>query len=164
MNIIPDWRVLIVQGGGFILLLIIFKIFLFKPIFGILDARRQEIEGRYNDAEAERKTADDLKAQYEQRLLAVEEEIRGKITEAIKEGQAMREEILSESRSRADAILTKAQEEIQRERNTAMQELKTTVANLAVDAAGKLIEANLTTDKQRKLVDGFIDDLDEVSR
>jgi F-type H+-transporting ATPase subunit b len=164
LNIIPDWRVLIVQAGGFLLLLVVFKLFLFKPIMSVLDARRGEIEGGYKDAEARVQTAEELRAQYEQRLASVEEEIRGKITEAIKDGQRMREEILADSREKADGILTKAQEEIHREQEKAMVELKTTVADLAIGAAGKLIEEKLDPAKHRELVGRFIDNLDEVAK
>ena len=164
MSIIPDWRVLIVQAGGFLLLLVVFKLFLFKPIMSVLDARRGEIENGYKDAEARQQAAEELRAQYEQRLASVEEEIRGKITEAIKDGQRMREEILADSRAKADGILTKAQEEIHREQEKAMVQLKTTVADLAISAAGKLIEEKLDPAKHRQLVTRFIDNLDEVAK
>ena len=164
MNIIPDWRVLLVQAGGFLLVLLIFKLFLFKPIFDMLDARRKDIGNQYSDAEASRQLAEDLKAQYEQHLASVEDEMRVKITEAIKEGQAMREEIIADSRTQADRILVKAQEEITREKDIAVAELKNNVATLAVEAAGKLIEEKLDPEKHRQLIGKFVDELGEVSK
>lgn len=162
MNIIPDPRVLIVQAGGFLLLLIVFKLFLFKPIMGILDARRREIEGQFSEAEAQREAANELKAQYQQHLAGIEEEMRVKIADALKEGQAMRDEIIADSRAKADGILAKAQGEIQREKEQAMLELKTRVADLAIGASSKLIEENLDQEKHRKLVDRFVDELGGV--
>lgn len=162
LNIDP--KVLIVQIGGFVLLLIVFKLFLFKPVLGMLDARRSEIEGRYSDAEAVQKTAEEIRSEYERHLAGVHDEIRSKITEAVKEGQAMREEIIADSRTKADDILTKAQEEIGRERDRAIAELKTTVVNLTVDAAGKLIEEKLDVDKHHELIGKFIDGLDGVAK
>jgi len=162
LNIDP--RVLIVQIGGFVLLLIVFKLFLFKPIAGILEARQNEVEGRYQDAEAQRDAADKLRAEYQQHLASIDEEMRAKITEALKEGQAMRDEIIADSHAKSDAILTKAQEEIQREKEKALAELKSTVAGLAVDAAGKLIQEKLDDAKHRQLVARFIDDLDGAPR
>ena len=164
MQIIPDPRVLLVQAVGFLLVLAVFKVYLFKPIMSILDARRGEIDDQYSDAEATRKTAEELRANYEQHLAAVDEEMRAKIAEALKEGQAMRDEIIADSRAKADSILTKAQDEIQREKEKALVELKTTVVDFTVNAAGKLIEANLDTDKNRKLVREFIGSLEEVAK
>ncbi len=161
---LPDLRVIIVQGLGFLLILAVFKFFLFKPIADILDARRREIEERFTDAEAQRAQAAEMKAEYEQHLARIEEEMRAKITQAVKEGQAMREEILAESRERADVILTKAQEEIAREREIAMAELRNAVAGLAIKAAGRIIEEKLDENKHRELVNKFIDNLDEVHK
>ena len=162
MQIIPDPKVLIVQALGFLLVVGVFKFFLFQPILGILEARRKEIASEYDAAEANRTTAEELKAQYERHLATIAEETRAKIAEAVKDGQTMREEILADSRTQAERILTRAQEEIARESEKALVELKTTVTNLTIDAAGKLIGESLNDDKHRQLVDGFINDLGEV--
>lgn len=160
MNIIPDWRVLIVQAAGFIVLLIVFKVFLFKPIAGILDARRSEVEGQFQSAEDRRREAEELRADYERHLASIEEETRAKVAEAIKDAQAIRDEIISDSRAQAERILTRAEDEIQRERDIAFAELKTHVADLTIEAAAKLINERLDDAKHRDLVNRFIDDLE----
>lgn len=164
MEIIPDPKVLLVQAFGFLLVLVVLAKFLFKPIMDILDARRSEIENHYASAEAQRSMADELKADYEKRLSAIDEEMRAKITEAIKQGQAMRDEIITEGHARADQILTRAQQEITREKDFALAELKSKIADFTVTAAGKLIEEDLNDPKHRKLVNEFINELDEVAR
>ncbi len=158
LNIDP--KVLIVQLGGFALLLIVFKLFLFKPITGILEARQREISGQYEAAEADRKAADELKSEYQKHMAEVEEETRAKIADALKEGQAMRDQIIADSHAKADEILAKTQAELQREKDAALIELKKHVADLTVQAAGKLIEEKLDDAKHRQLVGKFIDDLD----
>ena len=160
MDIIPKGPVLIVQIGGFLLMLLIFKRFLFKPIQGILDARRREIDSQFENAEDDRKAAAELKVQYEQHLANVDAEMRAKITEAAKEGQTLREEIVAESRKQAEQVLARAQDEIGREKDKAVLEINTRVADLAIGAAGKLIEESLDSAKHRQLVDRFIDDLE----
>jgi len=160
VDIIPKGPVLIVQIGGFLLMLLIFKRFLFKPIQGILDARRREIDSQFENAEDDRKAAAELKVQYEQHLANVDAEMRAKITEAAKEGQTLREEIVAESRKQAEQVLARAQDEIGREKDKAVLEIKTRVADLAIGAAGKLIEESLDSAKHRQLVDRFIDDLE----
>lgn len=164
MSIIPDLRVVLVQAIGFILVLVIFKLFLFKPIAAILDARRREVEEQFERAETQRRTADEFRTEYERHLAQIDQEMRAKIAEAVKEGQTMREEILSDSRTQADIILSKTQEEIRRERDKALFELKSTVAGLTIEAASKLIQQNLDTEAHRQLVSRFIDDLDEVAK
>ena len=73
-------RILLVQALGFLLVLLVFRRFLFKPIMDILEARRAEIDNQYADAENQRKMADELKADYEMRLSGIDEEMRAKIT------------------------------------------------------------------------------------
>jgi F-type H+-transporting ATPase subunit b len=164
VSIIPDMKVVLVQMAGFALVLVVFKLFLFKPILGILDARRREIDDEYERAEADRKAAEESKAQYEAHLASVQEEIRSKITEAMKQGQAMRDEIIADSRTKAEAMVQKAEDEIRREKDKALVELRTTVADLAINAAGKLIDETLDSAKHRQLVAKYIDSLDEVPR
>ena len=164
VNVVPDWRVLVTQGLGFGLVLLVFRRFLWGPILGIIDARRAEVESQYSSAEEDRKAAAELKAQYEQHLAQIDAEMRAKITEAAKEGQALREEIVAESRKQAEQILVRAQDEIGREKDKAVLEIKTRVADLAVGAAGKLIEESLDSARHRQLVDRFIDDLEGASK
>lgn len=145
-------------------MLLVFKKYLFKPILDLLEARRAEIEGQYNAAEGQRRLAEELKADYEKRLSGIEEEMRVKITQAVKEGQAMREEIISESRAKADQILAKTQQAISREKDLALAEIRGKVTDLTLLATSKLIEENLDDPKHRKLVDKFISELDGVAK
>ncbi|MDH7600761.1 MAG: F0F1 ATP synthase subunit B [Armatimonadota bacterium] len=158
LNIDP--RVLAVQIGGFLLLLVVFKLFLFKPIVSILEARQQEIESRYRDAEERQQVAERLRAEYERHLATIEELMHTKIAEAIKEGQAMRDEIIASARAKAEDILARAEEQIQREKEKAVYELRGLVADLTITVASKLLEEQLDESKHRRLVDRFIEDLD----
>lgn len=164
MSIIPDLKVVAVQMAGFVLVLIVFKLFLFKPILSILDARKREIDSQYEMAEADRKAAEEVRTKYEQQLVGAQDEIRTNIAEALRQGQAMREEIITESRTKAESMLAKAQEDIRRETEKALVELKGTVADIVVNATEKLIEEKLDPDKHRALVSKYIDQLDEVAR
>lgn len=161
LNIDP--KTLLIQLLGFGILLIIFRIFLFRPIMNVMETRQKEIRNQYEDAEERRKTAEQFKADYEQRLVNVENEIRSKLNDAVVEGQKMREEIIAEARSQADKVVAKAQDEIQREKQKAMIELKASMANIAIEAAGKLIEEKLDDEAHHRLINKYIDELDEVS-
>lgn len=164
MSILPDPKVLILQAGGFIVVLLILWKFLFKAAADLFAARQNEVETHYSAAEEDRKSAAELKADYEKHMAEVEAEMRAKITEAAKEGQKLREEIVAEAREKAEQVLARADEEIGREKDKAVLEIKTRVADLAVGAAAKLIEERMDEPKHRQLVDKFIDDLDGVKK
>ena len=57
------------------------------------------------------------------------------------------------------ACSSKAREQIEREKQLAIQELRGQVADLAVEAASRIVESSLTPEAQRKLVDEFIEGL-----
>lgn len=146
------------------LVVLVFRRYLWGPIQDIIDARRNEVEGTYSAAEEDRKKAAELKAEYEKHMAEVEAEMRAKITEAAKEGQALREDILAEARQKAEQVMARADEEIGREKDKAVLEIKTRVADLAVGAAGKLIEERMDDEKHRQLVGQFIDQLDGAAK
>lgn len=164
MELFPKWQTLVTQLTGFTLVVLVFWRYLWGPIQGIIDARRDEVEHEYSDAENDRKAAAELKAEYEQHLANIDSEMRAKITEAAKEGQALREDIVAEARKKAEQVLTRADEEIGREKDKAILEIKMRVADLAVNAASKLIDERLDDDKHRQLVDKYIDELGEVAK
>ena len=64
-------------------------------------------------------------------------------------------------RARADAehIVAKTREQMQHEKNQAIAELREQVADIAVEAAGKIVKSSLTPEAQKKLVDDYITSL-----
>lgn len=164
MELIPPWQTLVTQAVGFTLVVLVFWRYLWGPMQGIIDARRDEVEGTYSAAEQDRKKAAELKADYEKHLAEIDAEMRAKITEAAKEGQALREEIVAEARQKAEQVMARADEEIGREKDKAVLEIKTRVADLAVGAAGKLIDERMDDEKHKQLVGQFIDQLDGAAK
>lgn len=155
-----DWKVLVIQAGGFILLLIVFKRFLFGPIMEALGSRQEDIRSTYEAADSEKTKAEELRQDYDRKLANIEAEAREKINAAIKDGQTARDEILDEARSKADAIMRRSEEELARERDKVMQELREEVVGIAIGAATKLIEKSMDDSTQRKLVSNFVEDLE----
>ncbi len=158
LNIDP--KVLILQIGAFAILLIIFKVWLFTPILGMIDARKSEIEGDYAKAADDRKSAESLKAEYEKQMASVKERVAEKLSAAETEAEELKKQILDDSRKEAAEIKEKARVEIAEEKDAAFRAVKNEIAQLAVDAAGKVIGANMNTETNKKLVDDFIAGLD----
>ncbi len=157
-----DPMTLAIQIAGFVLMLLVFRAFLFKPVRHMLDARRAEVSSQYEEAEKRLATADELKAEYEQHLASIEEEMRVRINEALKEGQRMRDEVVSDARERAAAMIEKAELELRQERDKALVEIKQKVVDLTIQATSKLVEQTLDRAQHDKLILSFIDDLDGV--
>ena len=122
LNIDP--RVLIVQIGAFIILLLVFKWFLFKPILGMIDTRRSEIDKDYQDAKVSKESADAMKVEYEKQLNTIKEQADGKMAEALAEANTAKNEILESSHKEAQHMLESARNEISEEKDPGRQQYR----------------------------------------
>jgi F-type H+-transporting ATPase subunit b len=78
-------------------------------------------------------------------------------------GERLKAEILDKAQQSSRQMVDQAKEEIRREKDGALQELRAEVADLAIGAAGKLLDANLDSHKQRALVDAAIRQMGKTS-
>lgn len=154
LNITP--ALLITQIIGFLILMVVLHRVFTTKVFAILDERRDSIKGAYDQLDADRAAMEDLRRQYEQRLAGIEEEARAKIQEAVKEAQALRDNLVADARQQAGTIIEQGRNDLERERQQAFLEMRQQVVALAVAAAGKLVGENLNDARQTKLVDDFI--------
>ena len=141
---------------GFGLLLWVMNKLVFRPINAHLTERQQHITAIYDQLEADPRQMETLRAEYEQRLAGIEAEAREKIQGAIKDAQAARDQIIQEAQGRSRELITRAEEEIQRERDQALITLRQQVVDLALGAANKVIGDSLDETRQRRLNDDFI--------
>jgi F-type H+-transporting ATPase subunit b len=83
---------------------------------------------------------------------------------ALADAERLRTELGEKARAESEALVQRAREQIQREKQLALQEIRGRVADLAVEAAGKIVVSSLTPDAQRKLVDDFIKQVPELKQ
>jgi len=151
-----DPRLILTQFLGFVLLLFLLNQFVFKKVFGILDERQNNIKSVYDQLDADRKAMEQTRREYEQRLAGIEAEAREKIQAAVKEAQALRDNLIADSQKQAETILAQGRNESERERQKAFLEMRQQIVALAIGAAGKVVGENLNDARQTKLVDDFI--------
>ena len=141
---------------NFIILLFILQRFLFPPIVKMLDERQARIRASMERAESLRLETQRAQAETE-RLLS---EARGEGQRIIAQANEIASRIQRERQEAAEAeyqrILARAQEDARREREQAFAELRAEVADLAVLAAGRIINRQLDPAGQRQLVDEFL--------
>lgn len=145
-----DPKVLILQIGAFIILLIIFKLFLFTPVLGIMEARRKEINDDYEKAEEDKNRACEMKEQYEKELAAIRTGAEEKMNDALASAEKAKNEIIEESRLEAQSMIEKAKEQISVEKDAAIRTITADVADLALAAAEKIIRSEIDGEKNKK--------------
>jgi F-type H+-transporting ATPase subunit b len=151
-----SWQALLLQVVGFILLVLVLKKYLFGPINGVLEARQNDIQGTLDQIHQDRQAMETSRREYEARLATIEAEARDRIQAAIKDAQGMKDEIVGSARGEADRLVSHAREEIVREKQQALVELRTQVADLAVNAAGKILRQSVDDRAHRELISDFI--------
>lgn len=147
------------QAAGFIALFFFLRQFAFRPVLNFLDTREEEIRTRYADAERAHSTAEQLRRDYEARLSQIEAEARDRIQEGIREGQAMRAELLAQAHQERERIIQQGHREVNEEREKMIYLVRETVANMAVDAAARVLSRSLDEETHRSLVREFLEEL-----
>lgn len=145
------WAVL-----NILILFILLRIFLFKPINKMLDDRTQSIQKDIDDAERAKKEAEELRQQYEDSISNAKDEAVQIVKNAHDSAETERAAIIRKSHEEADEIVSAASETIENERKRVLQQAHTQIADLAIEAASKVVGANLDDEKNRKLVDEFL--------
>lgn len=141
-----------------LLLYFILKKILFKPVTEFMENRTQSIKNSIDDAERQKAEAAELKQTYEAQLAHAKEDAEKIIKEARERADAEHDRIVAEGRREAEALMARAREDIENERSQMISELRAQVAGLALAAASRVIEVNLDNEKNRALVDKFIDE------
>ncbi len=148
-----QWQLLVVQLINFGIILILLGKFAYKPILNMLDERAAKIkEGLEQSEQAEQRAAD------------IDVEAKEALSEARKEGQVLiaqakeaadkrREDDMAQARKDADALIERARAEILLEKDRAIGELRKEFADIAIFAAGKVINEELDAEKHRKVID-----------
>ncbi|MCK5457506.1 MAG: F0F1 ATP synthase subunit B, partial [Melioribacteraceae bacterium] len=94
-------------------------------------------------------------------LARAEEEAQKIIQQGREYSDKLKAQMLEESKSEAKKLITEAPSEIERKNQEAFNNLKDQVADIAIDAAEKIIRANLDKEKQTKLINEYLEDLNK---
>jgi F-type H+-transporting ATPase subunit b len=151
-----DLPKLLFQIANFLLLLWLLNRFLFRRVVGMLDERSSRISRGLEDAEVAARDRELARAEREAAVSEARKEAAEMLASANKIATDTRNEILAEARSEAEKVSERAREEITAEKDRAMADLRAQVADLALDAAAKLVRSDMNTTTQRRLVEEFL--------
>ena len=153
---------IIISMINFLVLVFLLKKFLYGPICGMLDARKEEVVNNLNQAEEAKNEAQKLKKDYQAQIKDAKNEAQEIINKATQIGEQTKNEIVAEAREEAAKLTKKAQEEISREKSEALNELRSEVANLAVLAAGKIVGKSIDVKDHENMVNNFVKEVGEA--
>lgn len=139
-----------------IILFILLKIFLFKPINKIMDERTRSIQEDIDSAKKSREEAEALKQEYAEDINEAKAEAQKIIMKAHEDAEAEKAVILQKSQEEVDQLVSDANKAIESKRKRVLAQAQTQIADLAIEAASKIIGENVDDEKNRRLVDEFL--------
>ena len=132
----------------------------FPRIAESLDRRQKAIEESIDAAERTRTEADQLLAEYRERLTAARQQADEIVARARKAGEQQEADAVNAGKQRREELLEQARKDIETETRRAIQVIRAEVADLTIMATEKVTRKTLTTDDQRRLVDEAVAELD----
>lgn len=154
------WQILISLANLLIMFLIL-KRFLFKPVQKVMAARQEQVDKIYGEADENRNAAISMKQEYEARLATAREEADGLVRNAVQTAQRRGEAIVSEASSQASRLKQKAEEEVALEKRQMLRDVRGEISDMAVSIASKVVEREVNKADHEAFVDEFIRNVGE---
>ncbi len=145
--------ILVAQLVNFFVLLIVLRIFLYRPILDMLDRRSQRIREGLAAAEQSKEQAAEAEQAVTRQLEEARRQGQSLIAQAQDTSNRIQEEARNQARRESEQLLERARNEIQLERDQAIAELRKEFADLTVLAAEKVINQSLDRQAHRRLID-----------
>lgn len=157
---IDVWHILMAIGNLLILVLILKK-FLFKPVQNIIKQREEEVNKVYSDADAALSEAKAEKELYLEKLSEAKAEADSLIKTANERAKAESAEIISGARAEAERRRRHADEDIELARKKAAEEMRDSISDMVISLAEQVVEKELDPKAHASLIDEAIESLGE---
>lgn len=154
------WQI-VISLVNLLIIFLILKKFLFKPVQKVMGERRSQVDRMYSDADESRSAANEMKQEYEQRLASARQEADGMIRTATQTAQQKSDQILAEAKAQAAHAKQKAEAEIELQKQQMLRDAQGELSDLAVSIASKVVEKEVSRQEYDSFVDDFIRNVGE---
>ena len=145
--------VLAAQLFNFFLLLVVLRLFLYRPILDMLDRRSQRIREGLQAAEQSKEQASQTEQEVAQQLEEARRQGQTLVAQAQEAASRIQDDARAQAQRDAEVLLERARGEIQLERDQAIAELRREFADITVSAAEKVIGQSLDRQAHQRLID-----------
>lgn len=132
----------------------------FPRIGEALDKRQRAIEESIDTADRTKAEAEELLAEYRQRLQDARQQAEEIVARSRKAAETNERDSLEQARKQREELMAQTRRDIEAETRRAIQEIRNEVADLTVLATEKVTRKALTEEDQRRLVEEALADLD----
>lgn len=151
-----DLKTVIFSMVNFLILVGVLGKFIYKPFLNILENRKNLIKEKFEKADAVNAEAEAKMADYNAHIANAEDEARAIIKEAKERAESMSNKILADAKLEASEIISNAEQAIELEKETAVQDLRDEIASLALLAAEQIVGREIEAVGHDVIVDNVI--------
>ena len=142
-------------------LFLIMSYFLFNPARAFLQKRQEKIRTELEDAKNNQEDAKALKAEYESKLKNIDKEAESILADARKRALANENRIVAAAKEEAAAIVERARQEAQLEKQKMADDVKKEMVAVAALMAGKVVASKVDVTIQDSLIDETLKEIGE---
>jgi len=151
---------LLAQLVNFILVLVILRMLVYKPVLAMFETRKQKIQEALENAEKVKADAALQQKEFDRKLDDARREAQSAAAVAQQAAEKERQRIIAEAQQDAEKIRVAARGELDYERKQMVSELRQQVIDLSMIGAQRVIGGNLDDRKSRQLVENFLNEVD----
>jgi F-type H+-transporting ATPase subunit b len=138
---------------NFIILFVLLRIFLYKPVLKMLDEREKRTKEGMELAEATKREYEQAKGEVQKQIEKGRQEGQAIISQAMQVGERLKEESRQEATKQAEMIVDRTRAELEAERDKIIENLRREFVDISIAAAEKVIKETLDKEKHRKLIE-----------
>ena len=150
------WTIII-----FVVLLIVLRKFAWGPLLAALDEREQKIKEALEQAQKTQRETELVLAENQRRTDEGFKKAEEIVQQARQEAEQMRQKMLEAAKAESRRVTVQGLRRIEAEQRAAMEEIRKVAGDLAIQAAGRLLQVSLSDQQQREIVDKFLADVPE---
>ena len=154
--ILPAIDELIWGAVAFLIVLFVLNKFAFPKLREAVEAREKQIQGDLESAERAKTEAQQAKANYDKQIADARAEANRIIEDARRQAEDVRKDLIAKAERDAAQITERATEQLDAERTRTVSELQSTIGDLAIELAEKVVGRSLDSGTHRELVDSYI--------
>lgn len=149
------WQI-VVSLLNLVILFLIVKKFLYKPVKKTLKDREEKLEEKYTEADERLENAKNTEAELNEKLSEAGKAAEQIVSDATVVAERRKAEITAEAQAEADNIVRLAHAEAELERKKAQGDIKTQIVDVSLALSEKLIEREIKEEDHHNLIDSFI--------
>lgn len=144
-----------------LLLFLILKKFLYKPVKKVLAERKQAVDLQYSAAEEAQRQALESKEMWSEKMISADKEAEQILKNASVDAQRRGDRIVDKAKEEADGIVQRAKTEARLEVKKAQSGIKQEIINVSAALTEKMLDREINSEDHRELIDSFINEMGE---